>query len=152
MTRNRLSRWRGGTRHVLALVVATLVPMTGGPIRAASGQGGEQSPFAPAEVIPARRAQCHEIKDLVRDVPTPDGLDRIDFAATGPLSLVHFDGALAYLGICSEPDAKVLCVTYSTNDMKVGEIVSMAGSYRKMAPNYIVLDPCLAFRPEPNDN
>ena len=133
-------------------MAATLVAMTGGQIAAASAQDGAQSPFAPAEVIPARSAKCHEIRDLVRDVPTPDGLDRIDFAATGPLSLVHFDGALAYLGICDEPDAKVLCVTYSTNEMKVGEIVSMAGSYRKMAPNYIVLDPCLAFRPERDEN
>lgn len=136
-------RRRGG---LLSLLVAGAA--IAGAIEGASSQDRTQSPFAPAEAIPERTARCHEIRDLVRDVPTPGGLDRIDFAAAGPLSLVQFDGALAYLGICSEPDAKVLCITYSTNDMKVGEVVNMAGSYRKMAPDYIILDPCLAFRPE----
>jgi hypothetical protein len=75
-------------------------------------------PFAEAEMPVEKPAQCHEIKDAIRDVPTPGGLDRIDFAAVGPLKLVKFDGVLAYMGICGEPDAKVLCVTYSTNNMK----------------------------------
>lgn len=114
------------------------------------GQGKlDGSPFAPAEVIPERSAQCHEIKDMIRNVPTPSGLERIDFSAVGALSLVYFDGVLAYMGICDEPDAKVLCVTYSTNDLKVGETVVVTGSYRKMAPNYVILDPCLTSRPGP---
>ena len=67
-------------------------------------------------------------------------MDRIDFSAVGALSLVHFDGVLAYLGICDEPDTKVLCVTYSTNDLKIGNTVIVTGSYRKMAPNFVILD------------
>lgn len=120
------------------------------PTRGALGQDKRNgSPFAPAEAIPERSARCHEIKDAIRDVPTPEGLDRIDFSAVGALSLVYFDGVLAYMGICDEPDAKVLCVTYSTNDLKVGETVVVTGSYRKMAPNYVILDPCLTSRPGP---
>jgi hypothetical protein len=105
--------------------------------------------FAPAEVIPERPARCDEIKDVIRDVPSPSGLDRIDFSAVGALSLAHFDGVLAYMGICDEPDAKVLCVTYSTNDRKVGDTVIVTGSYRKMATNFVILDPCLTSRPGP---
>jgi hypothetical protein len=65
---------------------------------------------------------------------------------------VHFDGTLAYMGICTEPDAKVLCVTYSTNDMKVGEVVVVSGSYQKVAPNYVVLDPCLTHKPDKTED
>jgi len=119
------------------------------PTRGALGQDKTNgSPFAPAEAIPERSARCHEIKDAIRDVPTPEGLDRIDFSAVGALSLVHTDGVLAYMGICSEPDAKVLCITYSTNGLKVGDTVIVAGSYNRVASNYVVLDPCLTQRPD----
>ncbi|MEZ0170711.1 hypothetical protein [Microvirga sp. TS319] len=139
-------------RHMLQTGFSVLLTLTAitTPIQAALGQGRlDEGPFAPAETIPGSPARCSEIKDVIRDVPTPPGLDRIDFSAVGALSLVHFDGVLAYMGICTEPDAKVLCVTYSTNDLKVGEIVILTGSYRKMAANFVVLDPCLARRPEP---
>ncbi|WP_414471022.1 hypothetical protein [Microvirga sp. M2] len=130
-------------------VLLTLTAITT-PIQAIWAQGRlDEGPFAPAEMIPESPARCPEIKDVIRDVPTPSGLDRIDFSAAGALSLVHFDGVLAYMGICAEPDAKVLCVTYSTNDLKVGETVIVTGSYRKMAENFVVLDPCLTRRPEP---
>jgi len=140
---------RNRTQDFMAFVLV-LTAITA-PSQHSFSQGrADESPFASAETMPAGRAQCHEIKDLIRNVPTPEGLERIDFAAVGPLSLVQFDGVLAYMGICSEPDAKVLCVTYSTNDMKIGDIVNVTGSYRKMAPNYVVLDPCLAMRPDPD--
>jgi hypothetical protein len=119
-------------------------------VQAVRGQGRlNMGAFAPAEMIPERPARCDEVKDVIRDVPTPSGLDRIDFSAAGALSLVHFDGVLAYMGICDEPDAKVLCVTYSTNDLKIGDPVIVTGSYRKMAANFVILDPCLTSRPEP---
>lgn len=134
-------------RQVTELVIfsATILGLT---LSAIAQEAPKEGPFAEAEMPVDKPAQCHEIKDAIRDVPTPSGLDRIDFAAVGPLSLVKFDGVLAYMGICNEPDAKVLCVTYSTNDMKVGEVVNVAGSYRKVAPNYVILDPCLARRPD----
>ena len=46
------------------------------------------------------------------------------------------------------PDPKVLCVTYQTNDLKVGDVVTVTGGYSRPNPDFIVLDPCLAQRPE----
>ncbi len=135
---------RKGSAILLTLTAAIM------PFQAALGQSRlDKGPFAPAEMIPERPALCHEIEDVIRNVPTPSGLDRIDFSAVGALSLVHFEGVLAYMGVCNEPDAKVLCVTYSTNDLNVGDTVIVTGSYRKMAANFVILDPCLTSRPEP---
>jgi hypothetical protein len=90
------------------------------PIQAVLGQGSwNKGPFAPAEVIPEGPARCHEIKDMIRDVPTPSGLDRVDFSGTGALSLVHFDGVLAYMDTCNEPVAIRLPVDLRA-DRRVG--------------------------------
>ena len=107
----------------------------------------EKNPFADPDMQPSYRAQCHEVRELTKDRET--GATRVDFSVTGALALVHFDGTLAYLGLCgTAPDPKVLCVTYQTNDMKVGEVVTVAGGYSRPNPDFIVLDPCLAQRPE----
>lgn len=100
-------------------------------------------------MIPERPTRRDEIKDAIQGVPSPSGLDRIDFSAAGALSLVHFDGVLASMGICDEPDAKVLCVTYSTTDLKTGDTVIVTGSDSKMAPNFVILDLCPISRLEP---
>jgi hypothetical protein len=106
----------------------------------------EKNPFADADSHPAYQARCDEVRALTKGRET--GTDRIDFSATGPLAMVHFDGTLAYLGLCGEgADPKVLCVTYSTNDMKVGEVVVITGGYSRPNPDFIILDPCLAQRP-----
>jgi hypothetical protein len=107
----------------------------------------EKNPFADPDMKPAYTPQCHEIRALTKDRETGD--TRIDFSVTGPLALVHSDGTLAYLGLCgTPPDPKVLCVTYQTNDMKVGDVVTVAGGYSRPNPDFIVLDPCLAQRPD----
>jgi len=127
--------------HVLAALLA---------IAAAPALGQEEpekNPFADPDMQPSYRAQCHEVRALTKDRET--GMARVDFSVTGPLALVHFDGTLAYLGLCgTPPDPKVLCITYQTNDMKVGEVVTVAGGYSRPNPDFIVLDPCLATRPE----
>ena len=106
----------------------------------------EKNPFADPDVHPSYQAQCHEVRDLTKDRET--GETRVDFSVTGPLALVHCDGTLAYLGLCgTAPDPKVLCVTYQTNDMKPGDVVTVAGGYSRPNPDFIVLDPCLAQRP-----
>ena len=117
----------------------------------ASGQDDpEKNPFADPDMQPSYQAQCHEVRDLTKGRET--GATRVDFSVTGPLALVHFDGALAYLGLCgTAPDPKVLCITYQTNDMKVGDVVVIAGGYSRPNPDFIVLDPCLAQRPAPAD-
>jgi hypothetical protein len=119
-----------------------------GSASAASSQGEpEKSPFADPDMQPAYEARCHEVRALTKGRET--GETRVDFSVTGPLAIVHFDGTLAYLGLCgTAPDPKVLCVTYQTNDMKVGEVVTVAGGYSRPGEDFIVLDPCLARRPE----
>ena len=59
----------------------------------------------------------------------PNILDRISFAITGKLTDVKFDGALAYLTMCDTPGPQVLCVTYRTNCLKVGDRMAFAGGY-----------------------
>ena len=105
-----------------------------------------RSPFAEPDMIPGMQARCDEIRRLTQEVPI--GAERMDFSAVGTLTLVHSDGTLVYLGLCTEPDPKVLCVTYSTNGMKVGDVAIVTGGYRRLGPDFIVLDPCLATRPD----
>jgi hypothetical protein len=88
-------------------------------------------------------AQCHEIRKMSDGLPRYDG--RIDFSSEGALTLVRSDGALWYLVMCS--DVRVMCVTYESNDMKVGDTVVFRGGYKRMDANHVLLDPCLANRP-----
>ena len=129
----------------LPQILAALLAIAAAP--ALGQEEPEKNPFADPDMQPSYRAQCHEVRALTKDRET--GMARVDFSVTGPLALVHFDGTLAYLGLCgTPPDPKVLCITYQTNDMKVGEVVTVAGGYSRPNPDFIVLDPCLATRPE----
>ncbi|MGO4387159.1 hypothetical protein AB4Y85_06455 [Microvirga sp. 2YAF29] len=134
------------TFHVRALLQSFLSISV---ICTASGAAGQENTdknsFADADTPPSYQARCHEIRELTKDRET--GANRIDFSALGPLALVHFDGTLAYLGLCGDgSNPKVLCITYNTNDMKVGEEVVVTGGYSRPNPDFIVLDPCLAHR------
>lgn len=77
----------------------------------------------------------------------PAGDTRVDLSVTGDLRLVKTDGALWYLVICD--DVRIMCVTYESNDMKVGERVFMKGGFRRLDARHAVLDPCLADREAP---
>lgn len=130
-------------RRMQSLVIASLMIGSG----ALSQEAPDKNPFADPDMHPSYRAQCHEVRELTKDRQT--GETRVDFSVTGALALVHFDGTLAYLGLCgTAPAPKVLCVTYQTNDMKVGDVVTVAGGYSRPNPDFIVLDPCLAQRPD----
>ena len=132
-------------RRTQSLFIASL--MIGSVTGALSQESPDKNPFADPDMHPSYRAQCHEVRELTKDRET--GETRVDFSVMGPLALVHFDGTLAYLGLCgTEPEPKVLCVTYQTNDMKVGDVVTVAGGYSRPNPDFIVLDPCLAQRLE----
>ena len=132
-------------RRMQSLFIAAL--MIGSVTGALSQESPEKNPFADPDMKPAYTPQCHEVRGLTNDRET--GETRVDFSVTGPLALVHFDGTLAYLGLCgTAPAPKVLCVTYQTNDMKVGDVVTVAGGYSRPNPDFIVLDPCLAQRPD----
>jgi len=78
----------------------------------------------------------------------PETEERVDLTVKGELLLVRTDGVLWYLGLCAPPGIRVLCVAYQSNDMKVGDTVYMKGGYRRVGPDHILLDPCLANRPE----
>ena len=66
----------------------------------------------------------------------------------GALTDVQSDGALAYMQMCSAPEPRVLCVTYSTNGRKAGDTVVLSGTYSQRGPDHILLDPCLHLQPE----
>lgn len=132
-------------RNLPKVLVAML--LLGFAPAARSQEEPEKSPFAAPDMTPAYEAQCHEVRKLTEGRET--GSTRVDFSVTGSLALVHFDGTLAYLGLCgTAPDPKVLCVTYQINDMKVGDVVVVSGGYSRPDSDHIVLDPCLATRPD----
>jgi len=96
---------------------------------------------------PAQRsATCGEVRAMAAGLPDTDM--RMDLSIVGVLALVRTDGALWYFGMCAPPDVRVLCVAYQENGMKVGDKVYMKGGFRRLGPDHIVLDPCLANWPD----
>ena len=91
-------------------------------------------------------ARCDELRRMSAGLPG-DAQFRIDLSVVGELTSVRTDGALWYLTMCG--DVRIMCVTYESNDMKIGERVYMKGGYQRLDPNHAVLDPCLANRSEP---
>jgi hypothetical protein len=127
----------------MAALLAALV-LTPAPVGAQTGE--EMFTNRPAvsrgEVPPKAIARCEQLRAMAEGLPETDF--RIDLAATGHLTLVKSDGALWYLVICS--DLRVMCVTYESNDMAAGELVTVKGAWRRLDRNHAVLDPCLASR------
>lgn len=98
--------------------------------------------------LPAQRAAtCDEVRTMAEGLPE-DADMRIDLTVVGKLGLVKSDGVLWYLGLCTPPGVRILCVAYESNGMKVGDTVYMKGGYRRTGPDHVLLDPCLANRPE----
>jgi hypothetical protein len=127
-------------RSALALVALAIA------IAAASTAGSQEAspkaPFADADMQPASRARCADLRRLTEGVET--GAKRIDLAVEGELTIIHSDGVLTYLGLCRSPEPQVLCVTYSDNGMKLSNRVTLAGGYSRPDADHILLDPCLA--------
>lgn len=101
--------------------------------------------FSEPDQPPRSFASCAALRPMAEGLPPREA--RIDLAVAGDLTLVKTDGALWYLVICD--DLRVMCVTYESNDMKVGERVFMRGGYRRLDDRHAVLDPCLASREAP---
>jgi len=74
---------------------------------------------------------------------------RIDLSVVGSLTAVQTDQVLWYLVLCSGPDIRIMCVTYQSNGMAIGDRVIVKGGYLRRDANHVMLDPCLANRPEP---
>ncbi len=100
--------------------------------------------LAEAERQPRSIATCETLERALAGFAPPER--RIDLWVSGPLSLVHTDGVLWYLAICSAPGIRVMCVTYSDNGMKIGERVTLRGALRPQDSRHFLLDPCLASR------
>ncbi|MEH2589562.1 hypothetical protein [Bradyrhizobium sp. AZCC 1721] len=73
---------------------------------------------------------------------------RIDLSVVGNLTAVQTDQVLWYLVLCSPPDIRIMCVTYQSNGLAVGDRVIARGGYRRRDVDHVLLDPCLASRPE----
>ena len=99
-----------------------------------------------AQPAPTFQSDCRGLRDAVATLKNPDG-DLVTIAVEGDLTIVHSDGALVYLVVCRAPNPQVMCVTYETNDRKVGDRVILTGAYVPRGPNHIQLDPCLHHPP-----
>lgn len=133
ITSNNLTSRAAST--ALALLLATL-PASAQDIFA------NRPAFSPPEQRPGVTARCDEVRAMAEGLPVLE--TRIDLWVAGALTLVKTDGALWYLVVCD--DLRIMCVTYESNDMQVGERVVMRGGYRRLDPRHAVLDPCLASR------
>jgi hypothetical protein len=102
--------------------------------------------FSVAEQPVRMPAECRDVRRMADGIPELDY--RIDLSVVGSLTAVQTDQVLWYLVLCSAPDIRIMCVTYQSNGMAVGERVIVKGGYRRRDDNHILLDPCLANRPE----
>jgi hypothetical protein len=128
-------------RALPPLIAAGLVALLpSGSLAQSDDIFADRPAFSRGEVPPRATARCEELRAMAEGLP--ETRFRIDLAASGKLTLVKTDGALWYLVICS--DLRVMCVTYESNGMKVGDLVTIKGAYRRLDPNHAVLDPCLA--------
>lgn len=128
--------------RALALVPALLLAAATQPL--AQECCDPAGPFRLGEGYADQPATCETIGGWVERAPQVDA--RITMSVRGALSAVESDGALAYLVMCAEPNVRVLCVTYSTNDMQPGDVVLFAGGYSRLGEEQVMLDPCLASR------
>lgn len=93
-----------------------------------------------AQPAPSFRAGCATVKgELARLDPPADTLVTID--VVGRLTLVEFDGAIAYMGLCGSPQPKVMCIGYSIEGWKVGDPAILTGGVNAGDDGTIVLDP-----------
>jgi hypothetical protein len=97
------------------------------------------------EGTPEETASCSDLARTIRDFHPPVD-ERVDLWASGPLTIVDTDKVLWYVGICSIPGIRVLCVTYSDNGMQIGDVVTVRGAMQIQDAKHILLDPCLASR------
>ena len=97
---------------------------------------------ARAQPEPSFRSTCANLRAALATLsPTPEDYITIDIV--GRLEEIHSDGILVYMLMCTPPDPRVLCVTYSTGERKVGDQAILTGTYNDHGPDHVMLDPCL---------
>lgn len=127
--------------------VPGIIGLLCGPAAATEEIFAKRPAFSWGDLPAERAATCEEVRAMAEGLPE-DADMRIDLTVIGKLGLVKSDGVLWYLGICAPPGVRILCVAYESNGMKVGDTVYMKGGYRRTGPDHVLLDPCLANRPE----
>lgn len=101
--------------------------------------------MATAQPAPSFKASCGTVEaELEKLNPPADTLVTIEIEDT--LTLVEFDGAIAYIGMCGSPKPRVICITYSIEGWKVDDAAILSGGYNPGSSDTIVLDPCLPYR------
>ncbi len=131
--------WAG--RSIAAALAGLVMAM---PPLAAAGDDifANRPAFSQAEQPARTWARCGEIRSMSQGLPETD--ERVDLSVSGPVVAVRTDGALWYVVLCASPDVRVMCVTYSANDLKPGDTAYAKGGYRRVDLNHVLLDPCLA--------
>jgi hypothetical protein len=102
------------------------------------------SPFREGEGYAETPATCANLGHWAERAPTTN--DRVSMSVQGKLSGVHSNGILAYLEMCDPKGLRVVCVTYETNGMQAGEVVTFGGGFARRNKEWVILDPCLASR------
>jgi hypothetical protein len=134
-----------------ARVPALWIRLAAAGALASAGQAAAQTPvpdsffegrpaFSRAEET-GKPASCEDIAaQLPESVPRDT---RVDMAIAGPVTLLQTDGTVWYVAVCPDPGVRVLCVTYSAKDLKLGDHVVLRGGYNRQNARHVMLDPCL---------
>lgn len=132
------------------LAIATILLCFVAPGLAPSMASGDifadRPAFSEAEQPVQTPAECSDVRRMADGISELDY--RIDLSVVGSLTAVQTDQVLWYLVLCSAPEIRIMCVTYQSNGMAIGDRVIVKGGYQRRDANHILLDPCLANRPE----
>jgi hypothetical protein len=128
----------------VAIIVLCFAVMA--PSIAANDIFANRPAFSEAEQPLRMPAECRDVRRMAEGMPELDY--RIDLSVVGKLTAVQTDNVLWYLVLCSAPDIRIMCVTYQSNGMAIGDTVIVKGGYLRRDANHVMLDPCLADRPE----
>jgi hypothetical protein len=129
---------------LLGLAFATMLPLAA---TGAEDALANRPAFSLGDQPAAAIARCTEVRAMSSGLDYPGY--RVDLSVIGEITSVRTDGVLWYVTMCNLPDVRLMCVTYKSNDMKVGDRVFMKGGYARLDANHIMLDPCLANQPDP---
>jgi hypothetical protein len=128
-------------RGILGTVLLASALSFAGPLHA-SGCCDPASPFREGEGWADTAATCENLGYWAEKAPETNA--RVSMSVTGKLSGVHANGILAYLEMCDPKGLRVVCVTYQTNGMQAGEVVTFGGGFARRNKEWVILDPCLA--------
>jgi hypothetical protein len=131
------------TRTLLGLIFASALPFCAA---GAEDVLARRPAFSLGDQPAPAIARCNDVRAMSAGFDYPGF--RVDLSVVGELTSVRTDGVLWYLTMCNLPGVRLMCVTYKSNDMKVGDRVFIKGGYNRLDSNHIKLDPCLANAPE----